>query len=275
MRRLIIYVSDGTAITAETLGHSLLTQFETVEVESMTLRFINSIDKAREAVAAIERAARAAGTRPVVFSTLIDPDIRRIVGDSAGAHFDFFESFLAPLEEELGHKSSYTTGRAHGVGYNVGSYLSRIDAVNYALHNDDGAGMQDYRRADVILVGVSRTGKTPTCLYLALHYGVFAANYPLTADDLDDHRLPPVLEPFRERLVGLSIDPERLHQIRSGRLPDSQYASLKQCRFEVRQAEAVYRSKRIPILNTDSMSVEEIAASVMDRMATRRGSALR
>lgn len=269
MQRTVFYVSDGTGITAETLGHTLLTQFETIGFERISLRFVDSIDKAREAVATIDRAAEANGSRPLVFSTLIDPEIRRMLAGSQGAHFDFFESFLKPLEEEMGAASSHTAGRAHGVSQRD-SYADRIRAVNFALQSDDGAIVQNYDQADVILIGVSRTGKTPTCLYLALHYGMFAANYPLTVDDLTDHGLPMVLQPHRDRLFGLTIEPERLQQLRGERLPNSRYASLKQCRFEIQQAEALYRNRRIPYLNISNKSVEEIAASLMDHIAARR-----
>lgn len=269
MQRTVFYVSDGTGITAETLGHSLLTQFETIGFERISLRFVDSIDKARQAVATIDRIAESSGAPPLVFSTLIDPEIRHTIAGSRGAHFDFFESFLKPLEEELGKASSHTAGRAHGVSQ-VSSYADRIRAVNFALHSDDGAIVQDYDQADVILIGVSRTGKTPTSLYLAMHYGMFVANYPLTADDLTDHDLPMVLQPHRDRLFGLTIDPERLQQLRSERLPDSRYASLRQCRFEVRQAEAIYRTRRIAYLDISNKSVEEIAASLMDHIAARR-----
>lgn len=269
MQRTVFYVSDGTGITAETLGHTLLTQFESIPFEAVALRFIDTVDKAHGVVERINRVAAHNGARPLVFSTLIDPEIRQVVASSNAAHFDFFESFLRPLEEELGEKSSHTAGRAHSVQHSAG-YADRIRAVNFALHSDDGAVVQDYGQADVILVGVSRSGKTPTSLYLAMHYGIFVANYPLTGDDLNDGDLPAVLQAHRERLYGLTIDPERLHQLRSERLPGSRYASARQCRFEVRQAEAIFRARRVPFLDISNKSVEEIAANLMDHLAMSR-----
>ena len=96
-------------------------------------------------------------------------------------------------------------------------YNMRIEATNFAMSSDDGQGVQHYHEADLILMGVSRSGKTPTCLYLALQYGVFAANYPLAEEDLESGRLPQILEGFRAKIYGLTISPETLTQIRRER----------------------------------------------------------
>lgn len=268
MKRKVFYVSDRTGITAETLGHSLLTQFDGIDFERESLRFIDSIDKASAAAAAINEVARESGVRPLVFSTLVEPPERNIVADADGVFFDLFDVFIEPLEQELGVLSSHTAGRSHGME-NARGYASRIDAVNFALQHDDGTTTRDYDRADVILLGVSRSGKTPTCLYLALQYGVNAANYPLTEDDLAELTLPARVMPFRDKLFGLTIRPERLHQIRSERRPNSRYASLRQCQTEVRQVEAMFRSAGLDYLDSTSMSVEEIAATLMDRLGHR------
>jgi len=268
MKRKVFYVSDRTGITAETLGHSLLTQFDGIDFERESLRFIDSIDKASAAAAAINEVARDSGVRPLVFSTLVEPPERNIVADADGVFFDLFDVFIEPLEQELGVLSSHTAGRSHGME-NARGYASRIDAVNFALQHDDGTTTRDYDRADVILLGVSRSGKTPTCLYLALQYGVNAANYPLTEDDLAELKLPARVLPFRDKLFGLTIRPERLHQIRSERRPNSRYASLRQCQSEVHQVEAMFRSAGLDYLDSTSMSVEEIAATLMDRQGHR------
>ncbi|WP_455217946.1 posphoenolpyruvate synthetase regulatory kinase/phosphorylase PpsR [Kaarinaea lacus] len=261
MTRKAFFVSDSTGITAETFGHSLLSQFDAIEFDIVRLRYIDTEAKALEAKQRIASSIREA-TRPLVFSTLVDPALRRIIADSGGIWFDLFETYIGPLQQELQLHPSHAAGRTHGV-LDDRNYTSRIDAVNYALRNDDGASMQHYNEADIILIGVSRTGKTPTCLYLALHYGIFAANYPLTEDEQFNIRLPAGLLHYRQKLFGLTINPERLQRIREQRQPGSQYASLSQCRTEVRQAESLFAGSRIDYLDTTTMSVEEIATSIM------------
>jgi regulator of PEP synthase PpsR (kinase-PPPase family) len=263
MRRTVFYISDGTAITAETLGQSVLTQFEHIHFDQITLPFIDTIEKAKNAVEKIN-AANLEGNRPIIFSTLIDPEIRHEIMSSNGIFLDFFHSFIKLLEDEFHVESSHTVGRYHGVVDNS-AYQVRIDAVNYALVNDDGVTTKNYDRADVILLGVSRSGKTPTCLYLALQYGLYAANYPLTEDDLLSRfmRIPRFIEPFKKKLYGLTINPERLQAIRSERRPDSRYSSLKQCQLEIFRSESLFYSESIPVLNTTSMSIEEIAATIV------------
>jgi len=262
MNRTVFYLSDGTGITAETLGHTLLTQFDSNPFRQVTLPFIDSVDKASAVVQEINCVAAADGCRPIVFSTLIDAAAQEQVAQSNALVLDLFSVFIRPLELELAQRSSHTTGRSHGMADRA-SYGVRIEALNFALHHDDGASTKHYGDADVILIGASRTGKTPTCLYLAMHFGICAANYPITVDDLDSNQLPRVLWPHRERLYGLTIDPERLHQIRNQRRPGSEYASLPQCRKELRHVESVYRSEGISSLNTATMSIEEIASRVL------------
>lgn len=265
MSRTVLFVSDRTGITAETLGHSLLSQFPDIGFEMTTLRFIDTPDKARAVAAGITARQRRDGARPIVFSTLIDADIRAIVAASGCAFFDLVDTYIAPLEAELGQHSSHSVGRTHGLG-DEQHYSERMDAVSYSLATDDGTATRDYDRADVIVLGVSRSGKTPTCLYLALKYGIHAANYPLLPEDLDRGRLPAVLNAHRARLFGLSIDPQRLHQIREQRQPHSDYAALRTCQYEVRQVEALYRQENIPHINSTSMSVEELAAQLMHQL---------
>ena len=265
MERSVFFISDRTGITVETLGHSLLTQFGGVRFDKHTLRFLDTPDKARAAVVAINQKARDSGQRPIVFATLIDAELRKMISASDCLFLDLVNTFIDPLEIELGIQSSHSIGQAHGLA-NTNGYQQRMDAVNFSLTADDGQGMRGYTAADVIVLGVSRSGKTPTCLYLALTFGIYAANYPLTQEDLDDQRLPPALAPAATRLFGLQIDPERLHQIRQERQPDSQYASLRQCQLETRQADALFRANAIPTLNTTSMSIEEIATTILSHM---------
>lgn len=268
-RRTVFFVSDQTGVTAETLGRSLLTQFEPHDFDQVTLPFIDTVDKADEVVNRINAVAAETGSRPIVFSTLVQDELRERFIRVSGLFLDFFEAFLAPLERELQTKSSHTIGRAHGMK-DSGAYDRRIDATNFALRNDDGVRTADYEAADVILVGVSRTGKTPTCLYLALAYGVFAANYPLSEDELESCNLPKALEPYRAKLYGLTISPERLQQIRRERRPVGRYSSAEQVRFELRGAEALFRRYQVPYVDTTSFSIEEIASTILSGTGIER-----
>jgi hypothetical protein len=251
------------------MGHSLLTQFEGLEFRQVTLPFISTVDKAEEAVRRIDATGVADGARPVVFSTLVKGDVRAILKRSNGLFLDFFDAFLAPLETELKVKSSEREGRAHGIADQI-VYGTRIDATNFALSADDGSVVADYDRADVILTGVSRSGKTPTCIYMAMQYGVFAANYPLTEDDFETKQLPGMLRDHKPKLFGLTIAPGRLQHIRNERRPGSRYASLAQCEYEVRCAEALFQRFNVPHLNATECSIEEIASRVIDRMGIER-----
>jgi hypothetical protein len=268
-RRTVFFVSDQTGVTAETMGHSLLTQFEGLEFRQVTVPFISTVDKAEEAVRRINATGVADGARPVVFSTLVKDELRTIVKRSNGLFLDFFDAFLAPLETELQVKSSEREGRAHGIADQM-VYTTRIDATNFALAADDGSVAADYDRADVILTGVSRSGKTPTCIYMAMQYGVFAANYPLTDDDFESPQLPSMLRGHASKLFGLTISPTRLKDIRNERRPGSRYASLAQCEYEVRSAEALFQRFSLPQINTTECSIEEIASRVIDRMGIER-----
>lgn len=267
-RRTVFFVSDQTGVTAETMGHSLLTQFEELEFRPVTLPFVSSVDKAEEAVRRINRAAVEEGVRPIIFSTLVQDDLRAIVMTSNALFLDFFAAFVGPLERELETRSTHRAGRAHGMA-DLAAYTMRINATNFALANDDGTG-GDYEHADVILVGVSRVGKTPTCVYMALQYGIFAANYPLTEDDLEASALPARLNAHRRKLYGLTIRPERLMQIRNERRPDSRYASRQQVHFELRAAEALFSRFQIPLLDTTECSIEEIASRILNNTGIER-----
>ncbi|MBL8265533.1 pyruvate, water dikinase regulatory protein [Steroidobacter sp.] len=268
-RRTVFFVSDQTGVTAETMGHSLLTQFDGQAFRQVTLPFISTVDKAQEAVRRINATGEAEGVRPVIFSTLVQEDMREIIKRANGLFLDFFDAFLGPLEMELKLKSSRAQGKAHGM-QDIGAYTTRINATNFALANDDGAVTRDYERADLILVGVSRTGKTPTCLYLALQYGVSAANYPFADEELETGRLPAALTRHQRKLYGLTIAPERLQQIRHERRPNSNYSSPSQVDFEVRTAESIFRRYDIPYINTTECSIEEIASRILDRTGVER-----
>lgn len=266
--RPVFYVSDGTGITAETIGHTLLTQFTGLQFATDRIPFVDTPDKARLAVEEIRRGAEQYGCRPIVINSCVDPELNAILAVSDALMLDVFAPFIEPLEQELGTQRLSRVGQAHGM-VDFETYHRRINAMNYALSHDDGVSM-DYADADVILVGVSRAGKTPTCVYLALHYGIRAANYPLTPDDLDGERLPAKLRTYREKLFGLTIDPQRLYQIRQERRPNSRYAELDTCRREVAAAEIMFRMERIPVLSTTHASIEEICSRLLEELGINR-----
>ena len=261
-KRAAFFISDRTGITAEMLGHSLLTQFESVRFQEVTLPFVDTVDKAHEIVARINETAASDGVRPIVISTLVNTEIASIVGAADALFLDCFEIFISPLEKELGVLASHAIGRSHSVNDLV-NYYHRIDAVNYALGHDDAEKTLELSDADIILVGVSRSGKTPTCLYMAMQFGIRAANYPLIPEDFTTMQLPRHLRPLRGRLRGLTITPERLQKIRNERRPGSKYATLENCAFEVREAEALMRQEGIPYLDATSKSVEELATTIL------------
>ncbi|MDH4573355.1 posphoenolpyruvate synthetase regulatory kinase/phosphorylase PpsR [Salinicola acroporae] len=272
MPRTAFFISDGTGITAETLGRSLLSQFENTDFIQVTKPYIDTLDKARSLVGIIEATAERDGIRPIVIDTIVDQSIRSIVAEAPAFKVDIFSTFLAPLEEELETHSTYTVGRTHAIGRDD-VYMHRIEAVNFALDNDDGARTHQYQEADIILIGVSRCGKTPTSLYLALQFGIRAANYPLTEDDLDENgilNLPPSLANHRHKLFGLTIDARRLSAIRTERRPDSRYCSMDQCMQEIGQAEALYRRHNIPFIDTTRFSIEEISTRMMNETGLQR-----
>lgn len=269
MKRTAFFISDGTGITAETLGQSLLAQFENISFTKLTRPYIDSAEKARAMVQQINNAADRDGARPIIFDTLVNQEIRDILAESNGFMIDIFSSFLAPLEHELMSRSSYSVGKSHSISHNT-NYMERIDAVNFALDNDDGARTRHYDKADLILVGVSRCGKTPTCLYMAMQYGIRAANYPLTEDDMERLQLPAVLKKHHNKLFGLTIDPDRLTAIRHERKPNSRYSSFAQCEFEVREVENLFRRENIPNINSTHFSVEEISAKILVEKGVER-----
>ncbi|AEV27028.1 pyruvate, water dikinase regulatory protein [Azospira sp. APE16] len=267
--RTIFFISDGTGITAETLGHSLLTQFEGVRLKMVRIPFVNSTDKARECLERLKEATILDGARPIVFSTLIDRDLNRILSEANVLCLNFFDTFIVPLEAELGVKSTHTIGRTHG-SIDTNDYKQRIEAINYTLSHDDGVTNQGLEQADVILVGVSRCGKTPTSLYLAMQFGVKAANFPLIPEDFERMKMPDSLVKHREKLFGLTIQPERLNQIRSERRPNSKYASLENCRYEVKEAEKMMRQHDIRWLDSSTKSIEEISTTIMQEVKLER-----
>jgi regulator of PEP synthase PpsR (kinase-PPPase family) len=262
-KRMVFFISDRTGITAEMLGNSLLTQFEDIEFRRVTIPFVDSPAKIDEAIRQVNATAASEGQRPIVVSSVVDEAMAATLRRDANAlTLDFFQTFIQPLEAELGHKSSHAAGRTHGMA-NSHEYFARMEAINFAQSHDDGAMTRDLEKAQVVLVGVSRCGKTPTSLYLALQFGIRAANFPLTPDDFADRKLPASVLPLKAKLFGLTIQPERLREIREERRPGSQYAMLDNCRYEVREAEHLMQREGIPMLDTTSKSIEEISTTIL------------
>ena len=268
--RTVFFISDRTGITAEMLGNSLLTQFEGIEFQRLTIPFVDSPEKIEAVVQQVNETAEREGRRPIVFSSVVDEAMSETVRRNTNAlTLDLFQVFIAPLETELDAKSSHAAGRSHGIA-NSHEYFARMDAINFSQTHDDGAATRDLARAQVILVGVSRCGKTPTSLYLALQFGVRAANFPFTPDDFAERALPASVVPHKELLFGLTINPDRLHAIREERRPGSKYAALDNCRYEVRECEYLFEREGIPMLDTTAKSIEEIATTITYRAKLRR-----
>jgi regulator of PEP synthase PpsR (kinase-PPPase family) len=266
--RTVFFVSDGTGITAETFGHSVLTQFD-MKFRQFRLPFIDCEDKAYDAVRKINEVAAEDGARPILFSTLVKTELSSIIHRANAMHMDLFQSFVVPLEQELCVKSTHTIGRSHNV-VDSEEYKNRIEAINFSLAHDDGQSNKNLSSADVILVGVSRSGKTPTSLYLAMQYGIKAANYPLIPDDFERGKLPSALYAFKSKIFGLSIEPQRLSEIRNERRAGSKYASLENCRYEVNEAEAMMRREGIRWLSSTTKSIEEISTTILQEIKPNR-----
>lgn len=267
--RTVFFVSDGTGITAETFGNAILAQFDFVP-HRVRIPFVDSADKAHQAVRQINHVGEIEGKRPLVFTTLVDMEVLGIIrAGCKGMLMDMFGTFVQPLELELGIKSHHRVGRFSDISKSQ-AYHDRIEAINYSLAHDDGQSNRDLAGADVILIGVSRSGKTPTSLYLAMQHGLKAANYPLIPEDFDRRQLPPALVTHRKKLFGLTISPERLSEIRTERRPDSQYASLTNCRMEVAEAESMMRRSGIRWLSTTTKSIEEIATTILQELRPER-----
>lgn len=264
--REVFIVSDGTAITAETLAHSILTQFPSLSYHQTRIPFVDSVEKAVDTARRINAVEKETGSRPIIFTTFVDTEIMRSFNELVSGHIvDLFRKFLGPIETELGMKSAHRVGQTHRIRDDE-KYQQRIAAIDYTLQHDDGQTNRGLDEADVILVGVSRSGKTPTSLFLAMQFGIKVANYPLIPEDFDRGSLPEALLPLRTKLFGLSIAPERLSQIRNERRPGSRYASIENCRQEIHDAEALMAREGIRWLNSTAKSIEEISATIMTEL---------
>ncbi|MEI7513928.1 MAG: pyruvate, water dikinase regulatory protein [Betaproteobacteria bacterium] len=268
-QRSVFFVSDGTGITAETFGNAILAQFETT-TRHIRLPFVDTADKAHQVVRQINHAAVVDGAKPIVFTTLVNMEVLQVIQDNCqGMLLDMFGMFVRPLELELDLKSNHRIGRFSDASKSK-AYHDRIEAINFSLAHDDGQCNRDLEHSDVILVGISRSGKTPTSLYLAMQYGLKASNYPLIPEDFERRQLPPALVPHKNKIFGLSIQAERLSEIRNERRPKSRYASIENCRMEVHEAEIMMRLAGIRWLSTTTKSIEEIATTILQELHPER-----
>ncbi len=267
--KTVFFISDGTGITAASMGHSLLTQFPDIQLSKQFRPFIDTLEKARTVVNEINALSQRTREKPILFTTIVDSTIREEIGRSQAVVLDLFHGFIQQLSKHWHTEANPYIGRAHGLEDNP-TYNVRIDALNYTLSTDDGLGYQLYPEADVILIGVSRSGKTPTCLYLAMHFGIYAANYAYTDDDGQYFELLPELKAQRSKLFGLVISPEHLHEIRTKRKPNTEYASLARCQQELKMMRDLLTREKIPFIDATVRSVEEISTTIVTQMGLIR-----
>ncbi|SMY32827.1 posphoenolpyruvate synthetase regulatory kinase/phosphorylase PpsR [Photobacterium andalusiense] len=267
--RDVFYISDGTAITSETLGHAVLGQFS-LQIQQTTLPFVESIERAKQVKNLIDQSSEKYGIQPLVFYSIVVPEIKQIIDQANALFYDVLKVLVEPLERDLVMKAEPKLQRSRSINKDSSSYHDRIAAIEYTLAHDDGVSLNHLEQADIILLGVSRCGKTPTSLYLAMQFGLRAVNYPFIADDMSALKLPKAIEPYRFKTFGLTIDIERLVAIRNERFADSDYASSEQCLNELQQVEAMFRREAIPYLNTSSLSVEEISTRLLSMSGLKR-----
>jgi len=268
-RRDVFYVSDGTAITCETLGHAVLGQFPFIANEQ-TIPFVENTTKALQVVQRINQAKKETGSQPVVFLSTVVPEVKAILMTADANIYDVLSMLVEPIQKDLQLEATPKLQRSRSVSKDEKAYYDRISAVEYTLSHDDGISLKNIEEADLILLGVSRSGKTPTSLYMALQFGVRVINYPFISEDMQTLRLPPVFEIYRHKLFGLTIDTHRLSEIRNERLADSTYASEQQCQEELDKVETLFRREAIPYINTSSLSVEEISARILQKTGLKR-----
>ncbi|AIV08385.1 phosphoenolpyruvate synthase regulatory protein [Vibrio harveyi] len=267
--RDVFYVSDGTAITCETLGHVVLGQFPFIPNEK-TFPFVESEDKVADVIKEIEISYQRDGVKPLVFFSIVVPEIREVLLKAPAYSYDVLESIVQKVEDDIQMAPQPKMQRSRSVSKDSDTYFDRIAAIEYTLAHDDGITLKGLEEADIILLGVSRSGKTPTSLYMAMQFGLRVVNYPFIAEDVKMMRLLPEFEIHRHKLFGLTINPERLNEIRENRLSGSEYASTEQCKLELDTVEALFRREAIPYINTSSLSVEEITTRILERAGMKR-----
>jgi len=263
----VFFLSDSTGISAETMGNALLIQFPQLRFERQLIPFISTPEEARRVVAILDEAASGPVT-PIAFTTAATDEIREVLLTSRCPMIDFFKLHVTRVESILGVPAARVAAQLHGVG-DVQRYNARMAAIEYSIEHDDGQSLRALDRADIILIAPSRCGKTPTTMYLALQHGLFVANYPLVDEDLESADLPRPITKLRDRCIGMLATPARLSEVRQQRRPNSTYASLEQCTYELRRAEAMYAANRIPAINSTTRSVEEMSTLIVQTYSAR------
>ena len=269
----VFFLSDSTGISAETMGNALLIQFPDIHFDRTLFPFITTVDEARRVVALLDEAMDGPVT-PLVFTTAADDTVRTELAKTRAPVIDFFDIHMSRVEEILGLRGLHEAARLHGVG-DVRTYNTRMAAVEFTIEHDDGQSVRGLEKADVILIAPSRCGKTPTSMYLALQHGLFVANYPLVDEDLEQAGLPGLLTDHVARCVGLTTTVERLSRVRNERRPNSRYASAQQCRWELRRAGELYAAHAVPVIDSSTRSVEEMATLIVQIVTKNRKAAQR
>ena len=262
----VFFLSDSTGISAETMGNALLIQFPQLHFDRRLIPFISTVEEARRVVSILDDAAQGPAM-PLVFTTAATDRIRAELHKTVCPLIDFFGMHMEQVESLLGVRGQRVASQLHGVG-DVRRYNARMAAVEYAMEHDDGQSLRALDKADVILLAPSRCGKTPTTMYLALQHGIFVANYPLVDEDLEDTELPGPVRGMRDRCFGMVTTPQRLSQVRQQRRPDSRYASLTQCSWELRLAQQLFEAHRLPVINSSAKSVEEMSTIILQHVNT-------
>lgn len=262
----IYYISDSTGILITNLGQALLCQFPEISFHEEKIPYVKTIKEAQKTLEYILDKSR--GRRPIIFSTIMDLEIRNLFRSPEVEFFDAFDYFLDPLEHCLEAKALRVPGFSrHG---DVLTMNKRVDAINYCLEHDDGTKVNEFDEADVILLGVSRAGKTPVSVYLATQMGLKAGNFPLTDEYLKEQRLPQSVVRNIKRAVALTTTPEMLRSIREKRYPDSKYAKIATCIEELQLAEEIFHHHKVPIISSAGKSIEEIATQVTQEIGLAR-----
>jgi regulator of PEP synthase PpsR (kinase-PPPase family) len=261
-------VSDSTGDTVHSVARACLVQFEEAEAVEHIWSMIRT-------PAQLERVITGVGANPgLVLYTLVNDALRQPLIDGCRKlqvpAIPVLDPVIGALASYLGRQSRGLPGQQHMLD---SEYFQRIDAMTFALNHDDGQSLWGLNDADVVLVGVSRTSKTPTCIYLA-NRGIKAANVPM----VPDVPLPQeVFELKRPLVVGLTNDPNRLIQVRTQRLAslhhdeDSEYTDLEKVREEVMQARRLFTERNWPVIDVSRRSIEETAAAILKLLARERG----
>ncbi len=260
-------VSDSTGETLSGVMRASCTQFENVAPLEHSYYLVRSHKQ-------LERVLREIEASPgIVMFTIAQPELRsalerrcRELGCPTVAVLD---PVLELLQRYLGVELSHRTGSQHALDP---EYFQRVDALNFTLNHDDGHGLDDLEDADVVILGVSRVSKTPTCIYLA-HRGVRAANIPLVPDLPIPHQLETLKRPL---IVGLKVTTERLADVRRARLRawneqlSNNYANEERVAEELRYAAKLCAKYNWPMVDVTRRSIEETAALILNMLTERR-----